>query len=72
MARPERAPASPNVLRARQLLAGGAMGGHAAALIVIGVLYFVRGPSSLASSAQMASWGNAARSRSRVGSHGWS
>jgi ATP synthase protein I len=51
VARRDRRPASANVLRARQLLAGGAMGGHAAALIVIGVLYFVRGPGSLASSA---------------------
>ena len=51
MARRERPPASANAQRARQLLAGGAMGGHAAALIVVGVLYFVRGPSSLASSA---------------------
>ncbi|MFT4296478.1 MAG: hypothetical protein QM582_13805 [Micropruina sp.] len=50
MARPDPRPASPNVRRARQLLAGGATGGHAAALIVIGVLFFVRGPESLASS----------------------
>jgi len=46
----DRRPASANVRRARQLLAGGATGGHAAALIVIGVLYFVRGPSAALSS----------------------
>jgi len=42
---------SDNERRARQLLAGGAKGGHAAALIVIGVFYFVGGPSAALSSA---------------------
>ena len=51
MPRPDRPTPSDNVLRARRLLAGGALGGHAAALIVIGVLVFVRGPQVLLSAA---------------------
>lgn len=50
MPREER-PLSGNKRRARQLLAGGAKGGHAAALIVIGVFYFVGGPSAALSAA---------------------
>lgn len=51
MTRPERREASANVRRARQLLAGGATLGHAAALIVVGVLFFVRGPAGALSGA---------------------
>lgn len=38
-------------IRARRLLVGGALGGHAAALIVIGIFFVTRGPAAAVSSA---------------------
>ena len=50
MPRERRLP-SANTLRARQLLAGGALGGHAAAIIVVAVFFIARGPGSALSAA---------------------
>ena len=46
MTRRERREVSANARRARQLLAGGAMGGHAAALIAVPLFFIARGPAA--------------------------
>jgi ATP synthase protein I len=43
--RADRTPPSDNVLRARRLLAGGALGGHAVAFLVVGLCFALRGPA---------------------------